>query len=299
MEFGPDRGPFVMTWHAIYGIHSAAVSIAVHARYQKSVVMRFASPSTACWIDFSRTPSANYGRGWAISTLGAKAVVLASISSAQRLIFARVRHPYGRRPLGNGAGEADERRRFKLCAGFSCERPYPPWRGAASGRALHALALLPVADRRRDLYRRIYGPGRREHRAARVADLGTRIRLHVGERELGRARLPARRRRVHADLRSAMPDLRQETALHHRLCGVHRGERALRLCAGSRRTDRVSVPARLRRGDAWSQQHGACRDVDGQEPARAGARRVRGGASGRDQRRPGYRRPALGDIGFG
>src|ERR1700733_14874807 len=59
MEFAPDRGPFVMTWQAIYGIHSAAVSIAVNARYQRSVVMRFASPSTACWIDFSRTPSAN------------------------------------------------------------------------------------------------------------------------------------------------------------------------------------------------------------------------------------------------
>src|ERR1700733_9347634 len=51
--------PFVMTWHAIYGIHRAAVSIAVNARHQRSVVMRFASPSTACWIDFSRTPSAN------------------------------------------------------------------------------------------------------------------------------------------------------------------------------------------------------------------------------------------------
>ena len=53
---------------------------------------------------------------------------------------------------GSGIGRgSDERRRFGLCACFSCERPYPPWRGAASGRALHALALVSVADRRRDL----------------------------------------------------------------------------------------------------------------------------------------------------
>ena len=39
-------------------------------------------------------------------------------------------------------------------------------------------------------------------------------------------------------------------------------------------------------------------DVDGQKPARAGARRVRRRASGRDQRRPGCRRSADGDIGL-
>ncbi len=128
--------------------------------------------------------------------------------------------------------------------------------------------------------------------------LGRVFDSHPGERELGRARLSARRRRVHADLRSALPDLRQEAALHHRLCRVHRGERALRLCAGSRHADRVSVPARLRRGDAWSQQHGACRDFHGQKPARARAWRLCRSASGRNQRRSGYRRPAPGDIGL-
>src|ERR1700679_3385691 len=253
-----------MTWQAIYGIHSAAVSIAVNARYQRSVVMRFASPSTACWIDFPRTPSANRRSRLGDFDIWGPATRPRFDPLASAFVFCPVAPSIWPAPIGEWGGEADEGRRFKLCAVFSCERPYPPWRGAASGRALDALALLPVADHRRDLYRRVYGPGRREHRAARVADFGTRIRLHVGERELGRARLPARRRRVHADLRSAMPDLRQETALHHRLCGVHRGERALRLCAGSRHTDRVSVPARLRRGDAWSQQHGACRDLDGQ-----------------------------------
>ena len=100
-------------------------------------------------------------------------------------------------------------------------------------RALHALALVSVADRRRVLHRRVHGPGRREHRPARVADLGTRIRLHAGERELGRARLSAGCRVVHADLRPALPDLRQKAVLHRRLRRVHFGQRALRLRAGS------------------------------------------------------------------
>src|ERR1700733_3458078 len=96
MEFGPDRAPFVMTWQAIYGIQSAAVSIAVHARYQRSVVMRFASRSTACWIDRARTPSAKRRAEAGDFDIRAKAGAPASISSARRLIFAQVRHPYGR-----------------------------------------------------------------------------------------------------------------------------------------------------------------------------------------------------------
>src|ERR1700690_1587166 len=89
----------------MYGIHSAAVSMAVHARYQRSVVMRFAPCRRRVGSTSRERRQQIDGRGWAISTFGGQVGVLASISSAQRLIFARVRHPYGRRPLGNGAGK--------------------------------------------------------------------------------------------------------------------------------------------------------------------------------------------------
>ena len=164
--------------------------------------------------------------------------------------------------------------------------------------APHALALLSVADRRRDLRRRVHGPGRREHRPARAADFGTRIRLYVGERELGRARLSARRRGLPADLRPALPDLRQKAALHHRLRGVHRSQRALRLCAGSRHAVAFRFLQGVGGAMLGANSMALVVDGDGQKPARAGARRFCCRASGRDQRRPGHRRTALGDIGL-
>ena len=155
-----------------------------------------------------------------------------------------------------------------------------------------------MADRRRVLRQRIHGPARCEHRSARAADLGPRLRLHARERELGRARLSARLRLIPADLRPALPDHRQEAHVHPRLRGVHWGERALCLCAGSSHFGRVSHPAGRRRGDARRQQSGGHRQGDGPKPARAGARRVRRRARGRGQRGSDCRRRAARDLGL-
>ena len=199
---------------------------------------------------------------------------------------------------GKRAGGSDERRRFGLCACFSPERPHSPWRGAASCRLPHALALLSMADCRRVLRCRGHGPDRREHCPARLADFGAGIRLHSGKRKLGRARLSLGCRGIHADLRPALPDLWQKAVLHRRLRRVHVGQRSLRLRAGSPHPCRASVPARGGRSDDWRQQHGACRRGDGQEPARARAWAVCRRPSGRDQRRPCRRRPVDRDFGL-
>ena len=183
----------------------------------------------------------------------AQAGVSAAISWTERLIFARVRHPYGRCRFRNWGGGSDERRRSGLCACFSRERPHPPWRGAASRRALHALALLSVADRRCLLRCRGHGPDRREHCPARIADFGAGIRFHLGKRKLGRARLSLGCRGIHADLRPALPDLWQKAVLHRRLRPVHFGQRSLRLCARPPHPGRASVLAGRRRSDGWRQ----------------------------------------------